>query len=200
MKGSRSTIRGHSLVELLVVVAIVGLTAAIALPAFFDIRKRAAVGSASRELRMIFDSVRSRAITQGRNSALKFRFERGQWVYSIYDDGDWDGVRNDDIASGIDRQVSPSRPVLQVEAAARIGLPLSAVTDPDSRRLLIAGEASPVRFNSSTICSFSPEGDCTPGSIFLTDGLDHAAMVRVSGSTGRIRLLLFNRSTGRWDE
>ena len=197
---SRTRVPGFSLVELLIVVAITAITAAIALPAFFSLRKRAAMGSASRELRMIFDSVRDRAMIQGRNSALKFRYQNGQWVYAIYDDGDWDGVRNDDILAGVDTLVSPPRPVLQVEAAARIGLPLSAVNDPDSGLLLIPGDASPVRFNSSTLCSFSPDGDCTPGSIFLTDGLDYAAMVRVSGAGGRIRLLLFNRVTGRWDE
>ena len=195
----RNSHAGYSLVEILTVVAIVGAFAAVATPAFFKLRKQQSVTVATNEIRGILHVVRSRAVARGSNSAVKFIMLGGTWHYAIYDDGDGDGVRNADITSGVDRMVVPPRPVLHAIGFARIGIPVLGVKDPDSARTLHATD-SPVRFGSSTLCSFSGMGSGTPGSLFLTDGEEHGTIVRVFGATGRIRVMRFNRGTNQWED
>jgi hypothetical protein len=56
----------------------------------------------------------------------------------------------------------------------------------------------PIRFNASDICSFSPIGECTPGSIYLWDGRDRMAVVRVYGRSGKLRTLYYRRGERNW--
>jgi hypothetical protein len=48
-----------------------------------------------------------------------------------------------------------------------------------------------MRFNESTLCSFSREGEGTNGSVVLTDG-SLASILRVDGASGRVDIY-------RWD-
>jgi prepilin-type N-terminal cleavage/methylation domain-containing protein len=191
--------RGYSLIELLTVVAIVGLFVAVSTPHFLSLRRQAAMRAATKEIRGVIQKTRARAITRSRNSAVKFQLFGDEWRYAIYDDGDFDGVRNDDIAKGIDPVVIPFTPVLPGAGRVRIGLPAAGARDPDTNKLLVPSKDSPVRFNASTLCSFSPAGSGTPGTVFLTDGHTDIGAVRVFGATGRIRSQMFNRATGKWE-
>lgn len=186
---SGSSARGVSLVELLAVVAIVGLMVAISVPSLHDLSRKHELQAATAELRSIFRKVRSRAVARGHNSGVKFREIGGVWHYGFVDDGDGDGVTNEDITSGVDRLASPYRQVFGTTGKVRIGLPGVPVRDPESGEV-VTPSASPVRFNRSTICSFSPRGSATPGSIYLTDGVRSAAAVVVYGATGKVRLKL----------
>ncbi len=188
MPVSQSAARGISLIELLVVVAILGTMSAITLPSLSELSRKHQLRSAAGELRMIFLHTRVCAITSSRNTAVKFRLIGGAWHYTIFEDGDGDGVRNDDISAGIDLPVTPSRRVFGETGAVRIGLPPVEILDPD--RGIVRPDESPVRFNSSTLCSFSQLGGGTSGSVYLTDGARGAAVVRVYGPSGRVRMAI----------
>ncbi|HET7712424.1 MAG TPA: GspH/FimT family pseudopilin [Thermoanaerobaculia bacterium] len=179
--------KGFSLIEALLIVAIVGLIASAAIPAFSSIHRRSAVRAASKEMQAIFHLARSRAIARGTNTGVKFiRFE-GDWFYAIYDDVDGDGVRNDDIDDGTDHCFRKPRLLLPHAGLATIGLPNRDLIAPDGEKL--PAGSSPIRFNRSAICSFSPMGESTPGSIYLTDGEGAVYALRVFGGSARIRLL-----------
>jgi type II secretory pathway pseudopilin PulG len=179
----------------LIVIAIAGLMLAISLPSLHEISRKRELRAASAELRTIFRKVRSRAVTRGSNSAVKFRLIEGVWHYGFVDDGDGDGVLNDDILSGVDPVVTPFREVFGSAGRVRIGLPDVPVRDGESGDIVTPG-ALPVRFNRSTICSFSPNGSATPGSIYLTDGARGAAVVVVYGASGKVRLKLLSEVAG----
>lgn len=181
--------RGYSLVELLVAIAAIGVIAAVTLPSIGEMNRKRELRAATAELRSIFREVRSSAITKGHNAAVKFALVDDEWQYGIFEDGDGDGVRNDDIASGKDPNVVPFRRVFGTQGHVRIGLPARPVRDPD--RGVVMPEDSPVRFNRSTLCSFSPMGGGTSGSIYLTEGT-RAAVVRMYGPTARLRLLFLD--------
>lgn len=188
--------RGLSLLELLTVVAIVGLIVCITVPSFGNLRRRAALQAAATELRSQFHLTRSRAIAHNVNCGMKFLLLAGEWHFAVYEDGDGDGVRNDDIKSGKDRMIARPRVVLPTSRAATIGLLDISIKDPDGDAL--SPSKSPVAFNQSTICSFSPLGQSTPGTIYITDrGLDLYA-VRVYGASAKIRVLRYLRATGKW--
>ena len=53
---------GYSLIELLIVLAVIGLIAGIALPNFHKMRNRVALRAAAGELRSVFHHVRMRAL------------------------------------------------------------------------------------------------------------------------------------------
>ncbi len=181
----------------MIAVAIIGLIAAVALPAFSSIHRRSAVRAATKELQTIFHLARSRAIARGMNTGVKFlRFE-GEWFYAIYDDVDGDGVRNDDIDDGTDHCFRKPRLLLPHAGQATIGLPDRDLIAPDGEKL--EAGSSPVRFNRSEICSFSPVGGSTPGTVYLTDGTGMIYALRIFGGSARIRLM---RHLGgrRWEQ
>lgn len=188
--------RGFTLIEFLIVIAIVGLMVAVTLPSFGRMRRQAALKAAAAELRTQFRQTRSRAIAHNVNCGMKFLLLGGQWHFAVYEDGDGDGVRNDDIKSGKDRLIARPRVVLPASNAVTIGLLDIAIKDPDGD--LLAPNKSPVVFNTSTICSFSPLGQSTPGTIYITDRGQDLYAVRVFGTTAKVRVLRYMRETGKW--
>lgn len=190
---SNSSARGVSLIELLIVVAIVGLVTTISIPSLTQISRKRELKAAAAELRSIFRDVRMRAVARSSNAAVKFREIGGIWHYGFFSDGDGDGVRNDDILSGTDPMTGPYREVFGSTGKVRIGLPDVATWDAERGERILPGE-SPVRFNRSTLCSFSANGSGTPGSIYLTDGAGNAAVVVVYGASGKVRLKMLTRA------
>lgn len=189
---------GYSLADMLVVLAIIGMSVAVALPNFNVMRRRSAVRAAAAEIRAIFHEARMRAVTRGLNSGIRFAKAGSEWRYAEYDDRDGDGVRNEDIASGVDVPLFASRPVLKTDrGAATIGVLSKTIPDPDGDKLTPA--SSPIQFGRSQICSFSPTGESTSGTIYLTDGLGGIFAVRVYGATAKIRTLRFNDKTRKWE-
>ena len=188
--------RGFTLAETATALAIAGFVLLCAIPAFGTMRRRAAVRAAAAELRGVFHLVRSRALARAGNSGVKFIQDGAVWQYAVYDDGDGDGVRNDDISRGVDRRVLTARCLWQQPQVVSIALPDYSIKDPDGDA--VAPGASPVQFNRSTICSFSRLGQATPGTIYLTDRAGELYAVRVYGATAKIRVLRYEPGRGKW--
>jgi type IV pilus assembly protein PilA len=188
---------GFSLVEVLAVVFIIGIAAALSVPAFSTLRAKSSLRAAVGDIRVLFSLARSRAVARSRNVAVRFSNQQGIWVYAMYEDGDGDGVRNNDISAGRDPLVRQGAVIASDRAAATIGFPTFPITDPDTGKAL-SPLGSPIKFNNSALCSFSAVGTATAGSIFLTNRFEDAVVVRVLGTTGRIRALQFDRNSNRW--
>jgi Tfp pilus assembly protein FimT len=160
------------------------------------LRSVVSIRSAAAEVGAALYRARMYAITQGVNVGLKYRLRDGRIEWALYGDGNGNGVRTAEIVSGVDRPIgilviwsrNDVRPAIMTGAV---------VPDPDgSGRLTNLDD--PIRFNRSDICSFSPLGECTPGSIYLWDGGDRMAVVRVYGRTGKIRTLYYRRGEREW--
>lgn len=188
---------GFTLIELLITIAIIGLFMSIAVPQWQALRRRAAVRMAASEIRSIFRAARSRAITRGANAGVKFTKGAYDWQYSLYDDGDGDGIHTDDIAKGIDRRVTGPRYVIRGVELASISIPSTVKVDPDGSAM--SSSASPVKFGTSAICSFSPIGESTPGTIYLADAAGLAYAVRVTGGSARVRVLRYDAMKKKWE-
>jgi prepilin-type N-terminal cleavage/methylation domain-containing protein len=185
----RHSSRGYSLPEILTVIAIIGICVMAVTPAFFSMRQRMGVRIAAAQMRAIFARVRITAIARHRHVAVKFLRIGNAWQYAVFEDGNGNGVRNAEITSGVDRLLEPYRIVLNGDRVSQIGLPLRAIPDPSGSGS-VSPTASAVRFNNSTLCSFTPLGTATSGSIFLTDGREGAAALIVNGPSARIRVVV----------
>jgi prepilin-type N-terminal cleavage/methylation domain-containing protein len=180
--------RGQTLLELMVVLGVIALFSMIGIyAADLGMRQASLLGGTS-ELRAVFHETRMLAVARNRNVAIKFRDVGDTWTWTVYEDGDGDGVLNDDIKKKIDRPLG--RPRRFDHSPAVIGVPTYEVPDPLKPGALLS-ERQPVRFGTSTLCSFSRQGEATNGSIALTDGT-RATIIRVHGTTGRI-------DVHRWD-
>ena len=91
-------------------------------------------------------------------------WDDGRVFYSVYSDGNANGVRSADIDSGVDRRISGPYPLSGGAPSVRVGINPGVPNLPPE-----TGELSgdPVRFGQSDILSFSPLGTATPGTFYL---------------------------------
>ena len=188
---------GYSLLELLIVLVILGMMVCVAVPAFATYRRKNSIIVAARQLEFTLRFVRSRAITRSAHAGIKFTGSGSDWSFAIYDDGDNDGIRTDDIRKGIDTIATAPASLMPQLQCARIGLLPYTIKDPDGDAL--PPSKSPVQFGTSAICSFSPIGSGTPGSIYVTTDGGDLYCVRVLGASGRVRILRYGANK-KWEE
>ena len=189
---------GLTLLEILVVLAIIGVIAVVSAPAFANYRRAASMRAQVAELRGILRTVRSRAIVRGTHAGVKFTRAGNIWTYALYDDGNGNGIRSSEITSGVDRRYAGPSILMPQYNIAGIALLSTPIRDPDGDPLLPS--ASAVQFGSSTICSFSPTGSGSPGTIYIADGAGKLCALRVFGATGRVRLLRYDGVAQSWSQ
>lgn len=187
---------GFSLPEILVVCLLAGAIAAIAFPLVQGVYSDTRIRSAGQEAALGFRRARLEAIRSGRETAVRVEKREGRYQLMIYRDGNGNGVRNREIDSGVDPRSSGGWNWDRSDVFVGIlqGVRVPDPSDPSHK----LAPADPVRFNNSNLCSFSPISECTPGSLYLTDGKRKMAVVRVLNRSGRIRLLYFTAGERRW--
>lgn len=190
--------RGFQLVEALVVLAVAGLVLGLGVPALLRISRRVRIRMAANEVASSLELARMYAAAHSANVAVHFEHERDKYTFTLFCDGDGDGVLNQDIQNGRDRQVGARRNLDHMGARIRFGIPTYlAPTDPSNPYRKLDRLQDPIRFNRSDLASFSGRGTATPGSVYLTDGMN-LTVVRVLNRTGRIRILEYDPADRRW--
>jgi type II secretory pathway pseudopilin PulG len=187
------------LLELLVVLLILALLAGAAAGPVREGMRRARLRSAATELARRMMAARWQAVSRHASIGLRFEQEGDGWRVVTYLDGDADGIRSRDIASGTDLPMGTVYRPQERRPGVRFGLPPGDPVPriPPARGWLQPGD-DPIRFGRSDIVSFSPLGGVTPGTVYLTDDDGRLAALVVFGATARMRLRFFHRGTGRW--
>jgi hypothetical protein len=189
--------RGITLFELLTALAILSLTAGLSTAAVHTFAGMSSLHAASHEIASVFSHARSRALHRNANSGVKWIARGGDLSLEIHDDGDGDGVRNDDIDSGVD-------PLAFGPVSVRNRWPMVTVAfipgflarDPKGNP--VGDLSDPIRFGRSDIASFSPVGDCSPGSVWLGDGRSRQALVRLTPGSATIGIYEWVASRRTW--
>ena len=199
MKRARRRAGGFQLLEILVSLAIVLVVSTLTLPELFRLSAGLRVRLAARELAGALRTARSLAVRHNARVAVRFRRQEAErTTWTIYRDGDGDGVLNRDIDSGVDPPLAPARRLFHLGRHVRFGIPEGPPPrDPGDPRRRLGKLRDPVRFNRSDLASFSPLGGSTPGSLYLTDG-ERLAVVRLCGRTGKVKILYYDRRTETW--
>jgi hypothetical protein len=194
----RARCAGFSLIELLVFLAVFGTVTTLGLPPFANWLAGLRVELAAGEVAGALQMARLYAVRHHRNVAVKFRTGAdGTVTWSLYRDGDGDGVRNRDLDRGIDPEERAERPLGHFGVVARFGFPPGPLPrDPSGRPL--GRRDDPIRFGRSDLASFSSRGTATPGTVYLTDGRRHLMAVRVANRVGKVTVLRYYPDEGTW--
>jgi type II secretory pathway pseudopilin PulG len=191
--------RGLQLIELLVVVALIGLTCAAVLPSIAELRTAGRGAAAAREMALTFQALRWKSVTQNRNHGLLFTVQDGGWVWFEVADGNGNGLSSAEIRRGVDLTLSGPHRLEARVSGVHLGFPPGgAVPRIPPKRGTIDDLTDPVRFGRSDLISFSPLGSASSGTLYLTDGRSGLFGVVLFGPTARVRVWRFDRRTGRW--
>ena len=185
---------GTSLVEVVIVLATIISVLGLGLPVLTNGADAKRTRDAASFLAGQFRLARQRAVMIGRHVAVVFDDVSGEMGWRLCEDGDRDGMSRSDIASGTDHCDEPAQPLSFRFAQVGVGY-VPGVPDPDGDM-----GSPPLQFGSSAMAVFTPNGTSSAGTVAVQGpGLNQFA-VRVSGVTGRTRLLRFDFGTWEWIE
>lgn len=188
--------RGASLADLLVVMGLAALVSATTLPVVAGALQyeRALLGAQFVAARA--QSARLEALRRGATVALRIHQLPDDVEVQTFVDGNGNGVLTREVDRGIDLPVQPPD---------RLRAHLNDVTLRVNQRVPdIGGEgwiesgSDPVRIGRSTLMSFSATGTATSGTLYVAAPRGPQFAVRVTGPTGRIRVLRFNAGAQAW--
>jgi hypothetical protein len=192
-----NTPRGFSLIDLVAALGILGVFFAIAIPYFHGLVAQVMLRGACQEIALIFMRARGDAIFYGADVGVKWVSVAGDVVFTIYKDGNRNGVRSADILSGRDPLVAgPFSMRRRYQNVTFSFYPGFVGDDPNGDPL--RNLSDPIRFGRGDICTFTPAGRASPGSIYLSDRKDRQALVRVSPISQRIQIFEWHPELYRW--
>jgi Tfp pilus assembly protein FimT len=170
----------------LCVAGLIVILSGIAVPTVLGSIDRSRGYAAARYLGTRLNLARTQAVARSASVALRFEEDARGISFTVYQDGNRNGVRTRDIQRGVDPMIDPPARLFELFPGVEI-----AVT-PE------AGGGDGVQVGSSNLLSFSPMGTATSGTVYVkgSDGTQWA--VRVLGATGRTRVLRFDTRTGQW--
>jgi hypothetical protein len=189
--------RGVSVTGLCLTLAVAAAVITAAVPSASNLMAAVAVRSAAYDAATALHRARAYAIARNVHVGVKFRKNGNRYEWALYRDGNGNGVRTTEIVRGIDRPLPVVMPWTRNDVLPSI-LSDCRVPDPSNPGSYLDHPEDPIRFGASDICSFSPAGESSPGSIYLSDGRNRMAVVRVFGRTAKIRVLTYRRGEKAW--
>lgn len=195
---SAGRIKGMSLPETIVIIAVLAMVVAVGLPELGDLGRAAALRSASIQLEGLLFRCRAYAVMNARFTAAVFeQLPDGSWRCFIAVDGDSDGIRTRDIRALVDPVVGEFLHFENGHAGLGI-LQNEFVPDPMGRGRLRGNLADPVRAGRGNMITFTPRGTASPASLYLTDHRSRMRVLRVYGGTSRVRSLVWRSGWPKW--
>jgi prepilin-type N-terminal cleavage/methylation domain-containing protein len=185
---------GFSLLETLVVLGVLTVVGTLAVPSLAGGRDDARARGGADHVASLFHLARLEALKRHTHVALRFEPDGSDFRYVFYADGNGNGVRTAEIATGIDRSIRWSGQVSHLFGpGVRIGVhPGVPGIDGDD----LAGD--PICAGRSRMISFGPSGTSTSGTVYLLGrGLRQFA-IRVLGPTARVRTFEYRAALGQW--
>jgi type II secretory pathway pseudopilin PulG len=191
----RYSARGYSLVDLLFGVGLAVTLSSIAIPQILPEVDEARAAGAARYVAARLQHARMEAVRRSATVGVQFVASNAGFSYGMYVDGNGNGVRTKEIASGVDRRIGSLERLGDqfggVDFGAVPGLPpVDAGSPPPG--------IDPVRFGVSNLASFSAVGTATSGSLYIRGRRNVQFVVRLYGDTGKTRILKFDVRSRKW--
>jgi prepilin-type N-terminal cleavage/methylation domain-containing protein len=186
---------GFSLLEVLVAISIMAIVAGAAIPLAHGSVDRSRTAAAAHYMAGRIAMARFEAVKRSAFVAIRFVQTSGAYRFRAYVDGNANGVRSEDIASNIDRAIAGEEQLDHYFHGVAFGIqPDVTPIDPGPP----LDPADPIQIGASPLLSFSPNGSCTSGTLFIRGQRASQFAVRVLGVTGRSRVFEYAFENERW--
>jgi Tfp pilus assembly major pilin PilA len=188
-------VAAFSVIEVMFSVGVAATVGAVAVPSVAatldDVRAAGAVRHVAAEL----SRLKVGAIKQSRELAVRFTPAGSTYEFTIYADGNRNGIRTRDMQSGVDRMLTAARRIGDDFAGVDFGTlpglpPVDASSAPPG--------ADPIHLGSTDMVVFTPLGTATAGSLYIKGRRGAQYVVRVFGETGKIRILKYDARSQTW--
>ncbi|MEZ5285500.1 MAG: hypothetical protein R2712_11995 [Vicinamibacterales bacterium] len=188
--------RGATLAELLAVLAVTALVTATTLPVVAGAFEAERTLLAAQFVAARAHAARFEALRRSSFVALRIELSQDDVLVQPFVDGNGNGVLARDVAMGLDPPLAPQD---------RLGSHARGITLRINRRVPDIGGAGwletgsdPLRIGRSSLLSFAPTGSATAGTLYVAGAAGPQLAVRVTGTTGRIRVLRFDPGSATW--
>ena len=177
------------------VLGIAAIVAATAVPQVLATIDDSRALAAARYLSTRLQQIRMEAVLRTKNVALRVTQTDASFSFTVYQDGNGDGVLSKDIQSGVDRAVHPAERLPDLFSGVDFGaLPGLPAAD--------AGGAppgsDPVKLGSGNMVSFTADGTSSTGTLYILGHRGAQYALIVYGETGRTRLSKWDARNQQW--
>jgi prepilin-type N-terminal cleavage/methylation domain-containing protein len=187
---------GFTAIELLLSVAIVATLVGMAIPLATSALEDMRVATAARYLAGRIVAARLDAVQRSTRVALRFEPADGDYTFTAYADGNGNGVRTAEVASGIDPALSARDRLSDRFADVQFGL---AAGVPDLDGTSVTVDSDGVRIGTARILTMGPDGTATAGTLYVRGrGRRAQYAVRVLGATARTRTFQYHWGAREW--
>jgi type II secretory pathway pseudopilin PulG len=170
----------------MVVTGVIATLAGVVVPQVLSSIDHSRGHAAARFLAARLGLARTQAVARGTAVGLRFVEEVRGFTFTVFLDGNGNGIRTADILSGVDRPIEPTTSLFEQFPGVDIGLtPSSPGTEP-------------VQLGRTNLLTFTPVGTATSGTIYIRDREGVQWAVRVLGATARTRVLRYDPATRGW--
>jgi hypothetical protein len=188
--------RGVALADILAATALIALVSATTIPVVAGALENERTRVGAQYLATVLQQTQLDALRRGTFVALRLTAGPLDIEWRAFADGNGNGVQARDIEDGIDLPLGPPDHlgVHAREVSLRIN---QSVPDMGGLGTLAAG-ADPLRIGRSDLLSFSPTGSATAGTLYVSAPRGPQMAIRITGPTGRIRVLRFDPGASAW--
>jgi len=187
-------VAAFSLIELMIALGVAATFASSGMPRLTGAIDEVRAAGAARHVVARLQQARVRAVTRGRDTAVRITHDARGYIVSVYEDGNRNGVLSRDIQDGTDPAVGSTERIGEqfpgVDFGALPGLPGAESSSPPG--------TDPIRLGSSDSVTFSPLGTATSGSLYIRGRAAAQYVVRIYGETGRVRILKYSVKADSW--
>ena len=191
--------RGVALIEMLVVVGLFAVLAMIAIGVSEALRTGGRLRVGARTMAQLLTHARSESVALGQGHGLAFARDSRGWYWRRARDGNGNGLRKSEIASGVDPVAGEPERLEQRVTGVRLGIPAGGpFPAPPPGTVRLSAADAPVRFGASDLVAFGPLGGGSSGTLFLTAGGRSLSAVVLYGPTARLRVWHYDPREDRW--
>jgi Tfp pilus assembly protein FimT len=178
---------GRTFLELALTLGLIATVFGVGIPRGWKLTEEYKLRGASLYMRSLMRQVRAKAAAENRYAGIVFDEVEGDPVLAVHLDGNGNGIRRREVLSGVDRRIGDPSRLSETFSGIRFGKP------PLGSDAGFPG----LRIGRSHILSFSPLGQSTSGTLFLSNRFGSVHAVILFGATGRVRVQRFLH--GRWE-
>jgi hypothetical protein len=188
--------RGAALVDVVAALALVAIVAGIAVPVVGGTLERERTIVGGQYLAGVVRRARMEALKRSVVVAVHVEVVDERAGFRLYADGNGNGVLQRDIDRRVDWPLTP--PDWLDHHARGVSFRINQRVPDISGTGWLEPGGDAVHLGRTALLAFSPLGSATSGTIYVAAAGGPQMAVRVTGATGRVRLLIFDAQSRQW--